>query len=115
MYRSDYYIIPENFKKGNYIFNRFRVVDLVLLVGACVVGLITILSSLFLASDMANPVIGFVGIGMGCVMILLGILLTIPLPYYHNVLGKIMCILRYTAKEKTFKWKGVNYKNYEEK
>ena len=99
MSREDYYIIPENFKKGNYLFNRFRGIDLAIIISCSVVGLL---------------VMGIVGVVIGVLIISCGLLLTFNVPYYHNVLGRLLCITRFMSKPKKFKWKGVDYRLYED-
>lgn len=114
MSREDYYIIPENFKKGNYLFNRFRGIDLAIIISCSVVGLFVILSILFLASSLKSLVMGIVGVVIGVLIISCGLLLTFNVPYYHNVLGRLLCIIRFMSKPKKFKWKGVDYRLYED-
>lgn len=114
MSRNEFYIIPENFKNGNYIFNRYKVIDLIILCGCSSVGVFIIISVLFLASTFKNVVIGVIGVLAGLLIISLGLLLTINVSYYHNVLGKVLCIIRFMLKQKQYKWKGIDYKVYEE-
>lgn len=115
MSRNEFYIIPENFKKGKYLFNRYKPIDLIILCGSCVLGLFIIISMLFVASEMKNIAVGGASIALGLLIISAGFLLTINVPYYHNVLGKLKCIARFSSKQKKYKWKGVDYKAYEEK
>lgn len=114
MSREDYYIIPENFKKGNYIFNKYRGRDLAILISCSVVGLLVILSVLFLASSLKSLFVGIAGVVIGVLIISCGLLLTFNVPYYHNALGKLLCFARFMSKPKIFKWKGVDYKLYED-
>lgn len=115
MNRNEFYIIPENFKKGKYIFNRYKVVDLCILCSSCILGIFIIITFVFLASELKNLIIGIVSTFIGLLIILSGILLTINVPYYHNLLGKIKCIIRFGLKRKKYIWKGINYKEYEER
>lgn len=114
MDRNEFYIIPENFKKGNYIFNRYRGIDLAILISCSAVGLLVLLSVLFLASSLKSLVVGIAGVIIGVLIISSGLLLTFNVPYYHNVLGRLLCITRFMSKPKKFKWKGVDYKLYED-
>ncbi len=115
MDRNDFYIIPKNFKSGKYLFNRYKPVDLIILCGCSSIGLFIIISMIFVASEMKNFIIAITSIIIGLLIISAGFLLTINIPYYHNVLGKIKCIIRFFTKTKEYKWKGVDYKAYEEK
>ena len=114
MSRNEFYVIPENFKNGNYIFNRYKVIDLIILCGCSSVGVFLIIAILFLASTLSNIVMGVGGVLFGLLIVSIGLLFTMNVPYYHNVLGKIRCIIRFHMKQKKYKWKGVDYKVYEE-
>lgn len=113
MSRNEFYIIPENFKNGNYIFNRYKVIDLIILCGCSSVGVFIIISVLFLASSLRNVILGVCGVLFGLFIISMGLLFTLNVPYYHNVFGKLRCIMRFVLKTKKYKWKGVEYRNYE--
>lgn len=115
MNRNEFYIIPENFKKGKYLFNRYRTIDICILSCCSLLGLFIIISFIFLASELKIITLGVISTTIGLLIISIGILLTANVPYYHNLLGKIICILKFTSKRKKYVWKGVDYKEYEEK
>ena len=114
MNREEFYIIPENFKSGKYLFNRFKIIDLAILLTGSFIGTIIIISIILLAAEMKNFILACAGSLLGLFIIGIAFLLTFNIPYYHNVLGKIQCLIRYETKNKIYRYKGVDFKFYEE-
>lgn len=111
----EYYIIPENFKKGKYFLSRFKPVDLVILLGGCSLGVIICIFVVYTAAEFKTMTLAVVGVSIGIIIILMSILLTLNIPYYHNILGKMTCKIRFMLKTKTYVYKGVDYLTYEER
>ncbi len=114
MNREEFYIIPENFKTGKYLFNRFKIIDLAILLIGSILGTLIIISIILIAAKMKNFVLACVGSLIGLLIIGIAFFLTLNVPYYHNVLGKIECLIRFSMKTKIYKYKGVDYRIYEE-
>ena len=112
--RTEFYIIPENFKKGKFILNRFRVVDLLIIILGSLAGVCLLIGSVIIASQIKNLMLAIAGISIALIIIFTVFVLTLNLPYYHNVLGKFICFIRFHTKTHAYKWKGVDYVNYEE-
>ena len=94
---NNMYLIPANAKKGTLIFNIFRPFDLILLgVG---IGISLILLMLIPSNNIVLVLIG-------CLPGAICFLLTVPLPYYHNVLCVIQSIIHFYSGEREYRWKG---------
>lgn len=111
--RENYFIIPTNFKNGKYIFSKYKILDLLILILGSIAGLIFILFTISLGANVMSLTIAILGLIIGLTIIGISILLTINMNYYHNFLGKLLCIIRFKTKQKIYTFKGVNYKSYE--
>lgn len=91
------YLIPANAKRGNLIFSVFKPLDLVLLL----IGFaITVSALLFI--DTSN----ILSVMIACIPLLIVVLLVIPIPNYHNVLGAIISVIEFYYNPRVYKWKG---------
>ncbi len=91
------YIIPANAKKGQLIFNVFRMIDLVVLG----IGIILSLFMIFLV-----PGDGLVAMVIKLLPLGICLLLVMPVAYYHNVMEFIKDVYIFIISQKQFKWKG---------
>ena len=82
------YSCPKDFKNGKYFFNKYGVMDLLILVPGVIVGLI--IDGLNFVSFM-------------------------PLPMFHNLFQRLVVEIDYHLRQKSYPWCGINYNNYEEK
>lgn len=82
------YSCPKDFKNGKYFFNKYGVMDLLILVPGVIVGLI-----------------------IDC----LNFVLFMPMPMFHNLFQRVIVEIDYHLRQKSYPWCGINYNNYEEK
>ncbi len=92
---------PRNFKNGKYIMNRYRIKDLIILVGGVVVSavLISLYVNLMQSFNLIILVLLFIPA-------LISILLTFSTPIYHNFYEFIKLFLRSKLNQRNFKWEG---------
>ena len=105
---------PKNFKKGKYLFGKYRWIDLIILFGCGCVGLFTALAIVSLASALKSFVLGVVGLCAGILIMLVGGLLTLPVNHYHNMLEWLNTIIDYYARTRRFVWLGFNWSDDDE-
>lgn len=93
------YLIPANSKKGQLIFNLFRLTDLIVLI---VGGFITLIFMFAFPGDSLFLLI------LKLLPISICALLVMPVPYYHNVLVFLeeMFMFLLTQYGKEYHWKG---------
>ena len=91
------YLIPANAKKGTLIFNIFRPFDLILFGVGIGVSLILL---------MIIPTTNIWLVLLGCVPGGICLLLTLPLPYYHNVLCLLQSVIQFYSNRRQYYWKG---------
>lgn len=94
---SNLYLIPANAKRGNLIFNIFRVFDLILFLSG--VGFSLLLLSFV---DTSNLFFLIIVCLPGCICSLL----VLPIPNYHNVLCVLQSIFEFYSKQRKYKWRG---------
>ena len=82
------YSCPKDFKNGKYFFNKYGVMDLLILVPGVIVGLI-----------------------IDC----LNFVLFMPMTMFHNLFQRVIVEIDYHLRQKSYPWCGINYNNYEEK
>lgn len=105
---------PKNFKRGKYLFVKYRLIDLIILFGCGCVGLFTALAIVSLASALKSFVLGVIGLCAGILIMLVGGLLTLPVNHYHNMLEWLNTIIDYYARTRRFVWIGFNWSDDEE-
>lgn len=91
------YLIPANSKKSQLILNAFRMVDL-LIMGA---GALITLALMFII-----PGDGLVELTIKLLPLGIGLLLVVPIPFYHNVLVFLREVYIYFSSQKTYVWRG---------
>ena len=91
------YLIHANSKKGQLMFGVFRPIDLGVLISSA---FITVLL-LFIIDGQELPILV-----IKLLPLALGVLLVVPVPYYHNVLVFIEEAIIFLMEPKTFPWKG---------
>ena len=91
------YLIPANSKKGQLMFGVFRPIDLGVLISSA---FITVLL-LFIIDGQELPILV-----IKLLPLALGVLLVVPVPYYHNVITFISEVITYLQATKEYKWRG---------
>ena len=91
------YLIPANSKKGQLMFGVFRPIDLGVLISSA---FITVLL-LFIIDGQELPILV-----IKLLPLALGVLLVVPVPYYHNVLVFIEEAIIFFMEPKRFPWRG---------
>lgn len=91
------YLIPANSKKGQLMFGIFRPIDLGVLISCA---FITLLLMFIIQGDAFSILV------VKLLPLAIGILLVMPVPYYHNVLVFIEEAIIFLMEPKQFPWKG---------
>lgn len=91
------YLIPANSKKGQLMFGIFRPIDLGVLISSAFITLLL----LFIIKGEGLPILV-----MKLLPLTVGVLLVVPIPYYHNVLVFIEEAIIFIMEPKAFPWKG---------
>lgn len=103
--------IPDDFKSGRYYFNKYRKIDLIILISGIVIGITIFLISMFIALAIKSLAIMLLGLSISAISISTVFLLTMNITHYHNVLEKIICMIHYSKSKKKYIWRGVIYDN----
>lgn len=96
-----------NFKRGLYIFNRYRKSDMVVIISVvclCVAAIVIFLN----ASANIDVLVRLVVVLVFLLPILGVYLLYMPMPTYFNVLDFLKVYVRWIFKQKTWKWEGIH-------
>lgn len=96
---------PKNFKQGRLIANKYRVIDIVLLLASILFTVTSIVTYLQLEGKHVAVVL------LLTVPVISILLLTIPHGIYHNYLVYLHVIFLYNKQEKHYIYKGVEYGN----
>ena len=91
------YLIPANSKKGQLMFGIFRPIDLGVLISCAFITLLL----MFIVKGEA-----FTILVVKLLPLTIGVLLVVPIPYYHNVLVFIEEAIIFLMEPKQFPWKG---------
>ena len=91
------YLIPANSKKSQLILNAFRGVDLMVM--GC--GALITLALMFII-----PGDGLVELTIKLLPLGIGLLLVVPIPFYHNVLVFLREVYIFFSSQKTYVWRG---------
>jgi len=91
------YLIPANSKKGQLIFNIFRLFDLMLLLAGAALTLIL----MFAISGDKISIFFIKLLPLG-----IAILLVMPMPYYHNILVFLQEAVLHITSQRQYSWKG---------
>ena len=98
--------VPMNFKKGKYVFSRFRMIDFIILCFAVALASLGLFIWVgYFVSDKAG-VWPLFGILFSLVMVFLAFL---PIPTYFNLFIFIKTYFGYHNAVKEYIWEGVNY------
>ena len=89
------YLIPANSKKSQLILNAFRPIDLGIMGG----GALITLALLFII-----PGDGLIELTIKLLPLGIGLLLVVPIPFYHNVLVFLREVYIYFSSQKTYVW-----------
>ena len=91
------YLVPANAKKSTLIFGFMRLIDLGIVSGGLILSILLLLA--------ANSDSVWVTLGV-CLPGIIGGILILPIPNYHNTLVAIQSILRYYRERRNYVWKG---------
>lgn len=94
---NNQYLIPANSKKSQLIFSVFRGIDLIILL---VSGFVTLILLFIIPGDTILTTI------IKLLPISIGLLLIMPIPYYHNVLVFLQEFWLYLSSERQYLWRG---------
>ena len=91
------YIIPANSNAGKLIFNLFTKFDLILVSTGTI---LTIIASMIFQPGTFQALIF-------CLLpLLIGAMLVIPIPHYHNVYTVLKELIEFFYKRRNYKWEG---------
>ena len=101
--------MPKNFKRGQYYFNSFRGIDLLIGIAGLSISFIAIL--IYLLVFNGRSFLALLGLvifpGVICVTLI------IPMPKYHNVLELLKIWINWNSKRKKYTWRGIiKYDDY---
>ena len=91
------YLVPANTKKAMLILGMLRPIDAGILGGGILisVGLLVALSDA-----------GTLWMVLACIPMLIGLILVMPIPNYHNTLVALQSIIRFYNERRNYIWKG---------
>lgn len=95
--------MPKNFKRGQYYFNSFRGIDLVIGIAGCFISFINILIYLLAFGGKSFLMI----LGLMIFPGVLCVILIIPMPKYHNVMELLRIMVNWSRKKKRYIWRGI--------
>ena len=91
------YLVPANTKKSLLIFNMMRPIDAIILgVGIS----ISVILLLIFNNAGTMPML------VSCIPMLIGLILVLPIPNYHNTLVALQSIIRFYNERRNYMWKG---------
>lgn len=108
------YSCPKDFKNGKYFFNKYGILDLLILVPGVIIGTLISIASISMMSDESFDycmVLFIVGLIIDC----LNFVLFMPMPMFHSLFQRLVVEIDYHLRQKSYPWCGINYNNYEEK
>lgn len=108
------YSCPKDFKNGKYFFNKYGILDLLILVPGVIIGTLISIASISMMSDESFDycmVLFIVGLIIDC----LNFVLFMPMSMFHNLFQRLVVEIDYHLRQKSYPWCGINYNNYEEK
>lgn len=91
------YLVPANTKKSMLILGMLRPIDLMILV----VGIVISVMMLLVFNDS-----GTILMIVSCVPMVIGLILVLPIPNYHNTLVALQSIIRFYNERRNYIWKG---------
>lgn len=96
------FFTPNNFKSGKLIFNRFRIIDLVIVIGLFALSFV----SFFMYVQFAEKINYLILIGT-LIPAAIAFFLTMRFPVQHNYLEYQKIKMKYYSSQKNFVWEGV--------
>ena len=91
------YLVPANTKKSMLWFGILRPID----AGILSIGIIISVGLLFFLNDAGTlPMI------LACIPMVVGLILVLPIPNYHNTLVALQSIIRFYNERRNYIWKG---------
>ena len=96
MYENGY-LVPANTKKSMLILGMLRPLDLGILIVGIVISVIMLL--IFNSSGTLLMIIS-------CIPMVIGLILVLPIPNYHNTLVALQSIFRFYNERRNYIWKG---------
>lgn len=96
MYENGY-LVPANTKKSMLILGMLRPLDLGILVIGIVISVIMLL--IFNSSGTLLMIIS-------CIPMVVGLILVLPIPNYHNTLVALQSVIRFYNERRNYIWKG---------
>ena len=96
MYENGY-LVPANTKKSMLILGMLRPLDLGILVVGIVISVIMLL--IFNSAGTLLMIIS-------CIPMVIGLILVLPIPNYHNTLVALQSIIRFYNERRNYVWKG---------
>ena len=106
---SIHFICPKDFKSGKYFFSKYRIIDLVILIGGAITGLIISLLLFQIAIALKSIVFAITILFLGGIMIGILFILVTKISYYHNILEWMFVLFEYLTRKKAYSWKGIIY------
>ena len=95
---DDYgYLVPANTKKALLLFSILRPIDAIIL-GTGI--LISIILLLIFSDAGTTPML------ISCIPMLIGLILVLPIPNYHNTLVALQSVIRFYNERRNYIWKG---------
>ena len=101
------YLVPANTKKSLLIFNMLRPIDAIILA----TGIVTSVIILLIVNNA-----GTLPMLLACIPMLVGLILVLPIPNYHNTLVALQSIISFYNERRNYIWKGwCTYNEFKEK
>ena len=101
------YLVPANTKKATLILSVLRPIDAFIVGGGIAISIIALIA----LSDY-----GTLATILSCIPMIVGLILVLPIPNYHNTLVAIQSVLKYYNGRKIYIWKGwCIYNEYKDK
>lgn len=94
------YSCPKDFKNGKYFFNKYGILDLLILVPGVIIGTLISIASISMMSDESFDycmVLFIVGLIIDC----LNFVLFMPMPMFHNLFQRLVVEIDYHLRQKT--------------
>lgn len=91
------YLVPANTKKSMLIFGILRPIDAIILGTGVVISVILLL----ILGDASTLIML-----LACIPMLVGLVLVLPIPNYHNTLVALQSIIRFYNERRNYIWKG---------
>ncbi len=98
---------PKNFKRGKYIFNRYRVSDAIIILATILVSVLSIIFYLNIFQQ-KNLFLNLFVVLFLLLPIFIIYILFLPMPVYFNTLDYLKAFFIFQRKQKTWKWEGIH-------